>query len=1368
MHGFGMLRFTERKRQFTGAFGRFVWLAVWLCWFGNHISAQEVLWKHYGELTEQKWLPSYAVKDIFQDQRGGIWVATNAGLYQYNINKTVHYDITRFTKDKYLNNELFSICELADRSILVGTQSGIGRFLVDSNSVSLVGNRDQVINQIINQGSHAPLYITNHREVYRLRQDAMGSGYRGEVILKRDSHVRKDVKTAATVAKGVYLIGAGDGLWILRNRKLYPTLIKGAVTALYIEGKEIWVGTAFDGIYRCILKAGTLSVDGRYMPESTDGGTESIQEIKPFNEQGLLFATTKRLFFVNKDHFPTPSAIQPKVIFEHHAIHRIFVDNAMTVWIGSRSGLFTLSPQRLLTRFASFDNSPYQGVVINDMLLHSEDSLLLATSSSGIALLDTRSHRISPLSSPFKDVKLLRKAKDGRLLIVANNRFFEADIRGLHQPVDTGIRIPMWGVNDVAEVGNEYWFSHWHRKIIRMQTDQHDPKLDRIYRQIIRAFSSNVHVYVLLVDSKKNLWVGTRGEGLLRINLETETMKRFARNDQFPDQIMCVEEDNLGRVWVGTRDKGVLLYHPEIDDFERFDQHDGLPSNTICAIQESDDGKLWFSTLNGVARLSEGKIKSFRSYNKESGIFNAEFSFNVTARGSGNRVYFGTGNGIYAFAALPKGSQEVPLAWTNIDLVDGARHRGQQTSSDFSVRLLREIEEDGTLVLKHHQNNVRIGFAKLDYAVPEQHIYLYRLLGHDTTWHILQGQNSQVRYSDLPPGDYVFQAMTTDADDSWQQSPRSFALTIKPAFWQTDLAHVLYAISLGGFIFACYQVVLRWKTINRKLRAEMESVRLYDQKMVHYADISHEIKNRLTLMLGPLEDALKNKKVNFQMLTRIYDQGQRLERLSDQIMDIRKSDSGDFLLTVEEEDISAVVSKIVDDARPLAMVKDIDILFETGFEHITGWCDVEIVEIIITNILNNAIKYCRPGDTVKVALDERYIDAAVQSESEISTGNYLVCWISDTGIGIPEVDILKITQPFYRSREKQLRREISGKGIGLDLVARLIKKHHGHFEIKSRVNEFTTVAIYLPIAKRAFTPQELRLDLKSQPIVISDTNFRQADSLIFPEEPYQSQSARSLRANVFKLLIVDDDPDLLTYLKELFTTDFIVYTASGGEVALQLIEEQKVDLIISDLDMPGINGLTFCGMVKRNSGYEKIPFLLLTGKGSEAQKLIAFEHGVDDFVEKPFRSELLTWRVKSLLKNTEKQIELRTVIVPEPEATVEETMTERFIQDVVDLIERHINKDYLNVDFLADELCMSRATFYRKMEEMFNEPPSSFIKKYRLKKAVMYIQSGNYSLKQVSDKCGFSNPKYFSKCFKSEFGVLPSEYYRAESEDFPF
>ncbi|WP_379025819.1 hybrid sensor histidine kinase/response regulator transcription factor [Parapedobacter deserti] len=1354
---------TQTTRQFANTLLRFtLWIWV-LCFWHGRTSGQQSIWRHYGALTEQKWLPNYAIKDIFQDRDGRIWVATSAGLYKHNINNTAHYDITRYTKDKYLNNELFSICGLSDRSILVGTQSGIGRFLVDSNTISLVGNRDQVVNQIIQSGNDAILYITDHRNVYHLKLASDGQSYQGEAILKRGPQANLRVKTVATLANGQYLIGGADGLWILGHGTLHATPIKGSVTALYTEGDTAWIGTAFDGIYRCTVVAGGFATVGRHIPKDSAGKIESIQEIKAFNHEGLLFATTKRLFFVQKENFPASGSIQRKTLFEQHAIHRIFVDNTKTVWIGSRNGLFTLSPQRLLTRFASFDNGPYQQEAVNDMLWLTEDSLLLAN-SSGIARLDTRSHQITPLKTPFREVKLLRKTKNGRLLVVANNRVYQTDVHRLHQPVDTGRKIAMRGVNDVVEIGDgEYWFSHWRQKIIRMHDGPPDAKLDPVYEQIIRSFSSNVHIYVLEIDSKNNLWVGTRGEGLLRINLTNHSIKKFSRNDHFPDQILSIKEDSRGRLWVGSRDKGLLLYRPETDDFQLFDHRYGLPSNTVCAIQESADGKLWLSTLNGIARLSEGRIWSFRAYNKESGIFNAEFSFNVTARGSNNTVYFGSANGIYQFAGLPKSYQEVPLAWTNIDLIDGNKQQAKRTSSDnFSTKMLQKVEESGAIVLQHHQNSLQIGFAKLDYAVPEQHIYMYRLLGYDTTWTVKQGGNSVVRYVNLPPRDYVFQVMTTDSDDSWQHSPKSITLTIKPAFWQTDLAHVLYALVLGGLILACYKIVLRWKSINRKLKAEMESVKLFDRKMVHYTDLSHEIKNRLTLMLGPLEDALKNKKVNFQMLTRLYDQGQRLERLSDQIMDIRKSGSGDFLLTVEEEDISALVSKIVEDARPLALVKDINIMFETADQHVAGWCDAEIVEIIITNILNNAIKYCRPGDTVKVALDVQYGADDERFDAMVVRGDYLVCMVSDTGIGIPEADILKVTQPYYRSQEKQLRKEISGKGIGLDLVARLVKKHRGHFEIKSRQNEFTTVAFYLPIDKLAFTAQERRPDLKSQPIVIAERNLKETSELIFPDVPYKKRIVKQLPGKEFKLLIVDDDPDLLAYLEELLSADFTVYTASSGVLALQLIEEQAIHLIICDLDMPDMNGLTLCGIVKRNADYEKIPFLLLTGKGSEAQKLVAFEHGVDDFVEKPFRSELLTWRVKSLLKNAERQVKLRTVIVPEPQAVVHETVTERFIQEVVDTIERHIDKDYLNVDFLADELCMSRATFYRKMEEMFNEPPSSFIKKYRLKKAIMYLQSGSYTLKQVSDKSGFSNPRYFSKCFKTEFGVLPSEYNRAE------
>src|SRR5690606_38644503 len=229
--------------------------------------------------------------------------------------------------------------------------------------------------------------------------------------------------------------------------------------------------------------------------------------------------------------------------------------------------------------------------------------------TSGLSMLHSDSREITPVASPFKEVKLIRKGKNGQLLIVADGRFFKTAANNLQQVVDTGRKIPMHGVNDVVEMAPvDYWFSHWQRKIIRMRDGRADQQLDRIYQKIMRSFSSDAHVYVLALDSRKNLWVGTRGEGLLRINLLTQSIRKFTRSDHFPDQILCIHEDSRNRLWVGTRDKGLLLYQPDTDDFQLFDHQDGLPSNTICAIQESGDGKLWFSTLNGIARLSEGRI----------------------------------------------------------------------------------------------------------------------------------------------------------------------------------------------------------------------------------------------------------------------------------------------------------------------------------------------------------------------------------------------------------------------------------------------------------------------------------------------------------------------------------------------------------------------------------------------------------------------------------------------------------------------------------------------------------------------------------------------------------------------------------------
>lgn len=1331
--------------------------------FTPYMGYAQQLSEMYGGALEQKWLPNFAIKDIVQDRYSNIWVATNAGLYKYNINTISHYDITSYTADKYLNNHIYSIIEDYKGDMLIATQSGLGQFNIAQNAISLVSAKDRAVTRIQAANEHKYLYIVDEKDIFKLVPSPEGNSYRTEVVFSGAAYRKNRVKAAIALDNNSYLIAAADGVWLFKGNQLYPTAIKGMVNALYKDGNTVWAGTVFQGIYKCSINDGNLLVEGNYVPKNKFGQIEGIVSIKYLNDDEIVFATTTKVLMAHKQSFPNIGSLYEKDIFERNSITKILVDKTMNIWIGSRNGLFSLNPLNLRIQFNSFDNSIYQGVGINALLALNDDSLLVATNNLGIQLFDVRNNKISSLKTRFKDVRILRRTNNGDLLVLADNRFYKTHPNQLFNINDTGTYVPQRGVNDVIEiVPGEFWFSHWRDKIVRVRFGKDNPRTNAVYNAIIRSFSSNVHIYVLETDSKDNLWVGSRGEGLLRINLKTLKLKKFERKDRFPDQILCIKEDSKGRLWVGTRDKGLLLYQPETEGFKTFDHNNGLPSNTICAIQENSAGEIWLSTLNGLAQLSEGKIMSFKSYNRESGIYNAEFSFNISEAGKDKSLYFGTENGLYKLVKIPQKHAPTPLEWTNIDLVKGTAKNIEQTSTDgFSKKMLLQVDDSGTIVLNHNQNSLQIGFAKLDYTLPKHNFYAYRLLGFDTAWSILQGEKSMAQYFDLPPGDYVFQVMTTDANNTWDSTPKSFALVIKPSFWQTGYAMALYVVLLVLLGFLVYKIVQRWRSINKKLEEEIESARIHDQQMVYYADLSHEIKNRLTLIMGPLEEALKNKKVNFQMLNRIYEQGQRLKRFSDQIMNIRKSETGDFLLTVSQENITAIISKIVDDAKPLAVVKDIAISFETSTEQITGWCDAEIVEIIAMNVLNNAIKYCKPDGAVKISLEVAYLDNR-NLPFKATNGNYLICDISDTGIGIADEDMPKVLEPFYRSKDRFDKKEIPGMGIGLDLVARLIKKHYGHLSINSVVDEFTSIIFYLPIDKTAFSINELRPDIRTQPIVIDEKNFKDVKTLILPDPEAEKQQEEKPEHKKYTLLMVDDDHEMLNYLKDIFEETFNVMLASSAEEALNALNDTKIDLIVCDLDMPNMNGLTLCRVLKKDEELARIPFLLLTGRDSEEQKLVAFENGVDDFVEKPFRSELLSWRVKSLLRNAVKAVKTRTIVVAEPTEMIKETKTERFIQEVMDLIDSNVDKQYLNVDYLADEMCMSRATFYRKMEEMFGESPSMFIRKYRLKKAIIYLQTQNYSLKQISDKVGFSNAKYFSKAFKNEFGVLPSEYLEQE------
>ena len=359
--------------------------------------------------------------------------------------------------------------------------------------------------------------------------------------------------------------------------------------------------------------------------------------------------------------------------------------------------------------------------------------------------------------------------------------------------------------------------------------------------------------------------------------------------------------------------------------------------------------------------------------------------------------------------------------------------------------------------------------------------------------------------------------------------------------------------------------------------------------------------------------------------------------------------------------------------------------------------------------------------------------------------------MEDTGIGIPENDIKYLFNRFYRASNVKKREAKSSSGIGLELVMRLIKKHRGFLDIKSEEGVFTRVEFYLPIEKKHFLLGELKLSGNMVPILEENGTVE-----------HQKSSG-----NQATILIVDDEPEIRELIASVFTDEYNTITASTGDEALENIFTEDISLIISDLNMRGMNGLALLQQVKANPDFRSIPFIMLTGQGSESQKLTCLQNGVDDFINKPFSLNLLKWRAKNLIENRNilKQEFGKKISV---EASIENlaSQDERFIQQVIVLIEKHLQSNKLSVEFLAEECSMSRATFYRKMESLLGEPPSVFIKNYRLKKAALLLQSGNYYVSEVAYQTGFRNPKYFTKCFQKEFGLTPTEYIKSLTDTY--
>lgn len=945
-----------------------------------------------------------------------------------------------------------------------------------------------------------------------------------------------------------------------------------------------------------------------------------------------------------------------------------------------------------------------------------------------------------------------------------------------------------------------------------------DTRTKRVIRQLkndknnTNSLNDNA-VRLLFQDSQNNIWIATT-ESLDLLNTQTETFTHFTRgelNGLSHYTITDIYEDTDKEIWIGTID-GLNKYNYKTGTFQVFtssnDINKGLTDSyiTMGGICQSKDGVFWFATREGINSYDK-KTNKFNTHIEQLNLLSDKY-FNLTIDKENNlwmisekgitkflinkneirdfeksygievnveSIYFssdgclfigGKKSGYYSFYPdqLIESTFEPPIFITQFNLFN------QQVALEDNVRLQLlhgNIISNKKITLKHTQSFFTIEFVALDYTNPDNIKYAYRLNGVDEKWIHTEANRRYATYTYLKPGKYLFEVKATNSDGVWSAGQASKQIEILPPFWRTGVAYIIYTVILGLLLFGIrtYSVhrVNAWHSIKLdKLKSDKEA-EISQLKLRFITNISHEFRTPLTLISGPLDKLTElaqtkgwsNEADNYFSLIRRN--VARLKELTNQLLDIRKLETGKLKLELSKGDIIQFLASIAGNFETVAEKKNINYTFHAHINELITWFDADKVDKIVTNIVSNAFKYTNPAGSIHFDIEQI---SELSGEKHV---NKIKISISDTGIGIPEKSLASIFERFYQADNSNTRK-IERSGVGLDLTRELVLMHQGEISVESIPDKGSCFTIKLP----------LDIDYMNNYSIIEQTidmasfkNENQVDLLIsdnkFPEPITDQNQVDNTESSV---LVVEDNPDLLSFITGILAEKYSVVTAVNGQEGLARAVEYSPSIIISDIMMPIMDGIEMTKLLKNDIRTSHIPVILLTALSSIERKMEGFNTGADDYLTKPFNHELLLTRVNNLLLTRLKLQDyfLGTVKSGNPKSNIQPGeievvgVDERFLSKLIQIVEKRIPDPNFDVEILASELGMVSRVLYRKLKALINQTPSGFIFDMRMKRAAQVLLQNKVPVSEVADMVGFNDRKYFSICFRKYYGVSPTEY----------
>ena len=1295
--------------------------------------------------TDSTSLKNNYVRTLFEDSRGNFWIGCINGLQRYDRATDNFHELFISRKDGRKNPHITSIIERRNGDLWIAT-SGQGAISLKKNSnpasfhieTELTDRIGSNYLNVIFEDSRQNLWIaTEEKGLYRYSPESKElKSYKAPYHIAGD-----DVSAICEDAHGQIFVGTlTKGLFRLSSRQegnfepvLYQNRMNLNIRTLIIDTRgKLIIGTDGEGVKEYQPQQDII-VDSEINAGPFDFSKSKVHSLIEDKDHNLwLGIFQKGLILVpgisNKFDYYGYKSIHNNTIGSS-CVMAIHTDEQATIWIGTdNDGLYAINDQGKQLRHYTHQAGNPQSVPGTILCLYedSNQELWLGSYFDGLARMNKQTGTCQDATSLLQGNLNAGKPKVSCIIEDKNKNLWVGTYgSGLYK-----INLPTQHVTYYESTRNE----------------NDDWSINRL---------PNDWISYLLEDREGMIWIGTY-KGLAVLNPQTDNFINYKKqNNLLPGYVVySLLESSNGEIWAGTSEGLVCLNKDRLTPV-LFTTADGLPSDIICGLAEDEKKNIWISTHQGISKLNPPE-KKFINYYAGDGLQGNEFTRTAVFKDKRGKIFFGGTNGVTAFYPqdITEIKKEMNVLITGFHVANRPVKKGDKSGNNVITDTAVMDTEQFTLA--YNENTFSIDFSVLEFSNPDRISYQYKIKELGDEWISTQPGTNRVTYSSLKPGKYTFSVQARDHNNF--SNIRTVTIAITPPWYQTWWAKVIWGCLGALLIYALTMYILSRIRHRQEVMRQKHMEQINEAKLQFFINISHEIRTPMTLIISPLEKLLAEHSEKQPVYLMIYRNAQRILRLINQLMDIRKLDKGQMHLKFRETDIVGFINDLMQTFNYQTQKKNITFTFEKeleGADSLKVWIDLNNFDKVLMNVLSNAFKYTHEGGNIEVSLKTGHNDAyrgALKDYFEID--------ITDNGIGIDKNKIEQIFERFYQI-DNDMTQSNFGTGIGLHLSRSLVELHHGIIKAENREDgQGTRFIIRLPLGSNHLKAEELENpeETGSEPTI----SQLPKDSIYETEEENKTNEYRKPKAKTrYRVLIVEDDEEIRRYIRSELDSDFRIYECTNGREGLETILKEKPDLVISDVMMPEMDGITLCRKIKQNININHIPIILLTAKSKAEDQIEGLEIGADAYIVKPFNTELLRTTISNLIANRER---LRGKLVGEQQ--VEEKITkiemksndEILMSKVMKTINDHLADPTLNVEMLAANVGMSRVHMHRKLKELTNQSARDFIRSIRLKQAANLLREKNLSVSEVAYATGFSNLSHFSNTFRDFYGISPSEY----------